>query len=64
MQTLLAEEVSILNKRILEGSSGDFSFITDQFNDFKLDSGTRHRSLEVECLACIYPALTMSTGQV
>lgn len=34
---LLAEEASALGERVLEGSSGAPSFVTDLFNDFKLD---------------------------
>lgn len=37
MQIVLAE-VSVLSELVLEGSSGAPSFVTDLFNDFKLDS--------------------------
>lgn len=47
MHILLAEVVS---EGILERISGAASFVTDLFNDFKLDSvQTRLKSLEVEC---------------
>lgn len=36
-EILLAEEASALGERVLEGSSGAPSFVTDLFNDFKLD---------------------------
>lgn len=37
MQIVLAEEVSVLSELVLEGSSGAPRFVTDLFNDFKLD---------------------------